>query len=210
MWAILHLYLLSAAHQSVMAPCLLAAQGVDNSVLRCASKLAGELGQNRSMVRLALLPDTAASAPPGTATAAADADVSSNSQGSLSMQLLRCYLLPPRLPTFRHIYGLSRQLNKAVNNAAKSKGSTRQQYAAEVQSLVDMFRLCNFKEQQPHWRQQRRLPGELCLKDLSVTKLSKDNQPEPVIAQSVKLLEEVGTMRHALLDYECVGSLAKL
>jgi hypothetical protein len=216
--------LLFAAHQSVSTPCLLAVQGVDNAVLRCASKLAGELGQDRSMVRLALLPNTAASSVPGDAAeAAADAAVSSNSplstahssntqqQQQQQQQLLQCYLLPPKLPTFSMLSVLKR-LTRAVAAAAAAKrgSSTRQQHEAEMRCLVDMFRLCNFKEPQPQWRQQRRPLGELLLKDLSITKPSKDNQASSVVAQSVELLQEVSTMRCALLSVACLFPVGEM
>jgi hypothetical protein len=192
---------------------------VDNSVLRCANSLAQQLGQGSNMVRLALLPaaSTAAAdaAAADTAEAAAGAALPSSSRSSnaqsLSTQqqqqqlvLLQCYLLPPELPTDSRMLVLSRELREAVKAAATTGPYNKQRYAIEVRSLVDVFRLCNLTEQQRHWQQQRRPPGELVLKDISVTKLDKNNQPDSAIAKSDKLLQEASTMRAADL---CMGLL---
>jgi hypothetical protein len=62
--------------------------------------------------------------------------------------------------------------------------------AAEVWSLVDVFRLCNLQQQQSQWQQQQRPPEELLLRDISVSE--KVNEPQ--VDAAVKLLQEVSAM----------------
>jgi hypothetical protein len=204
----------------ILTPCLLAAQGVDRSALRRASQLAVYLGQDKGMVRLALLPNTAASAPAKPAAAAAGAQTShvsnthSLSTQQQQQQQLQCYLLPPELPADKELSSLGKQLDRIVASSARSYGYGGRHEGTGVRWLLEQFRLCNFEEQPPQWRQQRRLPGELVLKDINIVKLNRHNQrdgdSEKLIENTNKLLQEVSTVYCALLIFACICPVGKM
>jgi hypothetical protein len=209
----MHLYLFSCL--LILTSCLLVAQGVDKSALYRASHLAAYMGQDRGMVRLALLPNTAADvAVAGNSQLSKKHSLSTQQQQQHQQQQLQCYLLPPELPTDMRLSALSKQLERIVLNSASSYGYGGRHEGTGVRWLVEKFRLCNFEEQQPQWRQQRRLPGELVLKDINTVTLNRHNQldrdSEKLIENTNKLLQEVSTVWCALLVFVCVNSVGEM